>query len=226
MGDERGAVRPAAHLHRGLEGLVLGLDRDDAPGHLGQLGLRLGLGEPVLGDALQHDLRAAVEDDVQHLGLRERPHRREGEPPREHGELPGLARVVPAPDEVLVLRRDRQAVHRGPHEVGHEDVLAERRVPVREAPAGGLVQLVHPAHELRLGHLGPGPGVVGVVPLPLGEGVQVEGPRHQALPRRPAPRHRRHPPGGPPQHAPLGPGPGGRLPFPPPNPQPAGLLLV
>mmetsp|Transcript_38412 Transcript_38412/g.98231 ORF Transcript_38412/g.98231 Transcript_38412/m.98231 type:complete len:367 (+) Transcript_38412:317-1417(+) len=177
------AQRVAHHgdrLHRRLKGLVLSLDGDDAPGRVRQVRVLHGAALPLhSGAVLLDELLTRVEDDVQHLGVRNL-HKGLREPAREDCELVGPPAGVPAAQEALVLLRDRQAAHLGAHKVGDDDVLAEGRVSIDQRLPALLIGFLHPGDELRLVEADARAAVVGVIPLPLGELVQEEGLAHQA----------------------------------------------
>ncbi len=135
---------------------ILRLDADDAPGRVRLLGVvRVPLRRVLLPDLLP-----AVQDDVEegggrgrHQGLGEeadlwgwgcrhpidsfkrRKASRDGDvtwPPHQHGQLLLRPRLVGGPQEAVVLRGDGRGARGEAREVGHEDVLAEGRVPVVE----------------------------------------------------------------------------------------------
>lgn len=110
--------------HGRLGGPELRVDRHDAPVSVGHvaLGLRLAL-------VLLLELFARVEDEIEEFRTRSL---ETFEPPPEHGELLRPARLVPGTQQVLVLGRDARHARLGRRVVPEEQVLAERRVAVRE----------------------------------------------------------------------------------------------
>ncbi len=158
--------------HRGLGGLELGVDGDDAP---------LGVGHVPLVDGLLLvlllELLARVEDQVEPFSAgRLEPL----EPAGQHRQLPLAPRLVAGAQQVAVVGGDRRDPGLGGSGVADEEVLAERRVAVHEHRTR-LELAVCQLCQLLAGHPDDtGTGEVGAEVAAEGEGGHVD-LAHQGL---------------------------------------------